>query len=50
MVARAAFFDPAGDRYGIPTFPWRCAPDGYATRRHCGRAVCGRVVSRWRRR
>ncbi|MET7907142.1 RRQRL motif-containing zinc-binding protein [Streptomyces avermitilis] len=26
-------FDPNGARYGIPTFPWRLAPDGYATRR-----------------
>ncbi|MET7714672.1 RRQRL motif-containing zinc-binding protein [Streptomyces sp. NPDC005407] len=26
-------FDPIGERFGIPTFPWRCAPDGYATRR-----------------
>ncbi|MDX2827443.1 hypothetical protein PV416_41900 [Streptomyces ipomoeae] len=26
-------FDPSGARYGIPTYPWRCAPDGYATRR-----------------
>ncbi|MDQ0985471.1 RRQRL motif-containing zinc-binding protein [Streptomyces sp. V2I9] len=27
------FYDPAGSRYGLPTFPWRMAPDGYATRR-----------------
>lgn len=26
-------FDPIGVRYGIPTFPWRLAPDGLATRR-----------------
>lgn len=26
------FYDPAGARYGTPTFPFRCAPDGYATR------------------
>ncbi|WP_141206244.1 RRQRL motif-containing zinc-binding protein [Streptomyces griseorubiginosus] len=26
-------FDPTGARHGIPTFPWRLAPDGYATRR-----------------
>src|SRR4051812_12060232 len=25
-------FDPAGARYGIPTYPWRLAPDGLATR------------------
>ncbi|GLW31238.1 RRQRL motif-containing zinc-binding protein [Actinoplanes regularis] len=30
---RAAYFDPEGDRYGIPTFWWQGAPDGYATRR-----------------
>ncbi|MEU5200277.1 RRQRL motif-containing zinc-binding protein [Streptomyces scabiei] len=29
----AKCFDPTGARHGIPTFPWRCAPDGYATRR-----------------
>ncbi|MEU0985063.1 RRQRL motif-containing zinc-binding protein [Streptomyces sp. NPDC005953] len=27
------FYDPTGTRYGVPTFPWRMAPDGYATRR-----------------
>ncbi|MET8177240.1 RRQRL motif-containing zinc-binding protein [Streptomyces sp. NPDC005336] len=26
-------FDPTGARYGIPTYPWKYAPDGYATRR-----------------
>lgn len=26
------FHDPAGARFGVPTFPYRCAPDGYATR------------------
>ncbi|MFE9685802.1 RRQRL motif-containing zinc-binding protein [Streptomyces sp. NPDC006285] len=26
-------YDPTGARHGIPTFPWRYAPDGYATRR-----------------
>lgn len=30
---RAAFWDPEGSRYGIPTFWWRGAPDCYATRR-----------------
>ncbi|WP_229405771.1 RRQRL motif-containing zinc-binding protein [Micromonospora sp. NBRC 110038] len=30
---RAAYWDPDGDRYGIPTFWWRGAPPGYATRR-----------------
>ncbi|MCX4549253.1 RRQRL motif-containing zinc-binding protein [Streptomyces sp. NBC_01500] len=26
-------FDPNGERFGIPTFPWDYAPDGYATYR-----------------
>ncbi|MFE9927409.1 RRQRL motif-containing zinc-binding protein [Streptomyces sp. NPDC005533] len=26
-------FDPEGTRFGIPTYPWRLAPDGMATRR-----------------
>ncbi|MEU9955518.1 RRQRL motif-containing zinc-binding protein [Streptomyces sp. NPDC050982] len=26
-------FDPTGARHGIPTFPWKCAPDGYFTYR-----------------
>ncbi|MEV6811817.1 RRQRL motif-containing zinc-binding protein [Micromonospora sp. NPDC051296] len=30
---RAVFHDPDGSRYGIPTFWWRGAPPGYATRR-----------------
>lgn len=30
---RQKFHDPAGTRYGIPTYPWRMAPDGLATRR-----------------
>ncbi|MEU1754843.1 RRQRL motif-containing zinc-binding protein [Micromonospora matsumotoense] len=30
---RAAFHDPDGKRYGIPTFWWQGAPPGYATRR-----------------
>ncbi len=30
---RAAFFDPAGKRYGIPTWPWRMAPPHLLTRR-----------------
>ncbi|MHC5703046.1 RRQRL motif-containing zinc-binding protein [Streptomyces tirandamycinicus] len=27
------FWDPDGTKYGIPTYPWRLAPDGLATRR-----------------
>ncbi|MFJ5775749.1 RRQRL motif-containing zinc-binding protein [Streptomyces sp. NPDC093094] len=26
-------FDPSGARFAIPTYPWRFAPNGYATRR-----------------
>ncbi|NUS81020.1 MAG: ferrous iron transport protein A [Streptomyces sp.] len=33
MAAWAKCIDPTGARHGIPTYPWRCAPDGYATRR-----------------
>lgn len=29
----ATFYDPAGTRYGMPTYPYRMAPDGLATRR-----------------
>ncbi len=27
------FYDPEGETYGIPTYPFHLAPDGYATRR-----------------
>ncbi|MFF0174785.1 RRQRL motif-containing zinc-binding protein [Micromonospora profundi] len=30
---RVEFYDPLGTRYGFPTFPYHCAPDGLATRR-----------------
>ncbi|WP_328396684.1 hypothetical protein OHS70_12290 [Streptomyces sp. NBC_00390] len=33
MTRRRDLYDPTGERYGIPTYPWRMAPDGYATRR-----------------
>ncbi|MFE1881890.1 RRQRL motif-containing zinc-binding protein [Streptomyces diastatochromogenes] len=32
-TAYSLCFDPTGARYGVPTFPWRMAPNGYATRR-----------------
>ncbi|MFF1337916.1 RRQRL motif-containing zinc-binding protein [Streptomyces sp. NPDC058290] len=50
--------DPTGARYGIPTFPWRLAPDGLATRRQLralglrpgGQDVAGQVLRpRYRR-
>jgi hypothetical protein len=28
--------DPSGEIYGLPTYPWRAAPAGYATRRQLG--------------
>lgn len=30
---RVRFYDPLGTRYGFPTFPYRMAPTGLATRR-----------------
>ncbi|WP_250404413.1 RRQRL motif-containing zinc-binding protein [Streptomyces cellostaticus] len=30
-------FDPDGERFGIPTYQWRCAPEGLATRRQLRR-------------
>jgi hypothetical protein len=30
---RARYHDPEGKRYGIPTWWWQGAPEGYATRR-----------------
>lgn len=30
---RAVFYDPEGVRWGVPTWWWRGAPAGYATRR-----------------
>jgi hypothetical protein len=35
---RAAYWDPTGSRYGLPTYPWRMAPDGLATRRQLAAA------------
>ncbi|MFC8450602.1 RRQRL motif-containing zinc-binding protein [Kitasatospora sp. NPDC057223] len=32
-MSRPRFWDPAGERFGIPTFPWRMAPDSLCTRR-----------------
>lgn len=45
-----ACFDPTGARYGIPTFPWRYAPDGYATRRQLRARGLRPGASRLRRR
>ncbi|MFH8368868.1 RRQRL motif-containing zinc-binding protein [Streptomyces sp. NPDC018031] len=51
-------FDPSGERFGIPTFPWCMAPDGYATRRQLrllglrpgGQQVAAQVLRPRRRR
>jgi len=51
-------FDPTGERFGIPTYPWRCAPDGLATRRQLrsrglrpgGQGVAAQVLRPRRRR
>ncbi|MFD7920523.1 RRQRL motif-containing zinc-binding protein [Streptomyces sp. NPDC059740] len=32
-MAGPRFYDPTGARYGTPTYPYRLAPDGLATRR-----------------
>ncbi|WP_327168806.1 RRQRL motif-containing zinc-binding protein [Streptomyces subrutilus] len=33
MAAQPRFWDPRGERFGIPTYPWNLAPLGLATRR-----------------
>ena len=50
------YLDPDGRRYGLPTYPWRFAPDGLATRRQLralglcpgGRPPVAQIL--WRRR
>jgi hypothetical protein len=32
----AVTLDPSGELYGLPSYPWRCAPAGLATRRQLG--------------
>ncbi|WP_327048956.1 hypothetical protein OG320_14365 [Microbispora sp. NBC_01189] len=54
---RAAFWDPAGSRYGIPTYPWRMAPAHLLTLRQLtgmglrpgGQGVQAQVLWRSRR-
>jgi hypothetical protein len=51
-------YDPTGATWGIPTYPWRLAPDGMATRRQLrakglrpgGQPVAAQVMRRSRRR
>ncbi|MFC5027259.1 RRQRL motif-containing zinc-binding protein [Streptomyces sp. DSM 41987] len=46
------FYDPDGVRFGIPTYPFRLAPDGLATRRQLratglrpgGQGICAQVM------
>jgi hypothetical protein len=53
-----ACYDPTGATWGIPTYPWRLAPDGMATRRQLrakglqpgGQPVAAQVMRRSRRR
>ena len=33
-----ATLDPSGELYGLPAYPWRCAPAGLATRRQLAAA------------
>ncbi|MDJ1138541.1 RRQRL motif-containing zinc-binding protein [Streptomyces iconiensis] len=50
-------WDPTGARYGVPTYPWKYAPDGMATRRQLrarglrpgGQPIAGQVMRRSRR-
>lgn len=52
MAGYRRFYDPEGARFGIPTFPFRYAPDGYATRRQLrelglrpgGQDVAGQIL------
>jgi hypothetical protein len=52
------FYDPAGVKYGFPTFPYRCAPDGLATIRQLrdrglrpgGQPVVAQILWRHRKR
>jgi hypothetical protein len=49
------FYDPTGDRYGIPTYPYHWAPEGLFTRRQlralglrpAGQDIAGQIL--WRR-
>jgi hypothetical protein len=50
------YYDPEGSRYGLPTYPYRCAPDGLLTRRQlrasglrpAGQPVTAQII--WRHR
>ena len=50
-----AYYEPSGARYGLPTYPYRSAPEGYATIRQLrakglrpgGQEPCAQIL--WRR-
>jgi hypothetical protein len=54
----AQCYDPTGATWGIPTFPWWLAPDGYATRRQLrakglrpgGQPIAAQIIRRSRSR
>ncbi|MGW3571637.1 RRQRL motif-containing zinc-binding protein [Streptomyces sp. NPDC000941] len=51
-------YDPTGATWGLPTYPWMLAPDGYATRRQLrarglrpgGQPIAAQIMRRSRRR
>ncbi|GAA1288177.1 RRQRL motif-containing zinc-binding protein [Streptomyces javensis] len=51
-------YDPTGTTWGLATYPWQMAPDGYATRRQLrarglrpgGQPIAAQVMRRSRRR
>ncbi|WP_148588846.1 RRQRL motif-containing zinc-binding protein [Streptomyces sp. WAC01526] len=53
----ARFWDPHGTKFGVPTYPWRLAPDGLATRaqlraaglRPGGQEIAAQILWRSRR-
>ncbi|MEU1822631.1 RRQRL motif-containing zinc-binding protein [Streptomyces abikoensis] len=57
MAAQQRFYDPAGARYRIPTYPWKLAPEGLATRRQLrnrglrpgGQPIAAQILWRSRR-
>lgn len=50
------FYDPPGLKFGMPTYPWRAAPDGWLTRRQLadeglrpgGQLPVGQIICRRR--
>ncbi|WP_377271665.1 RRQRL motif-containing zinc-binding protein [Peterkaempfera sp. SMS 1(5)a] len=57
-MGRPRFWDPDGSRFGLPTYPWRMAPEGLATRRQlraaglrpAGQDVAAQILWQSRRR